>query len=338
MAAIENFLNPRYVSQLLNERLSVSEFCWSNIVVHDVQTIKENIVHDYYNIVVAYAVSYVNNGLEHQAVIYCSAHSNDSRRQSMENLEFIWRKNIPGGQFLTNKPLFYESQYGAMFYLGLSGDNLCQYFTTHSREEISSQLTSIAQWLARLHTLTLGFNEWPESRIQKIGQIVPGRERALERIQRNIPQHYERFVRIYDYLEAWESRLWPTPDKLAIIHGDVHPENVIITDNGVAIIDWSDLCSGDPLRDVGSFSQQLIFMGLGQINDESYWHQAQDKFLSAYSQAMGNNLPENWLERFRLYYYFTAFRTAIYFVTKSGPEPERAEGLLEEIEINLLYL
>ncbi len=338
MAEIEDLLSPHRVAQLLNERLSTPEFRWSNIVVDNIQPIKENIIHDYYSIVVAYSVSYINNGLEHRAVVYCSAHSNGSRRQAMENLEFIWRQNIPEGQFLTNKPLFYEPQYEAMFYLGWPGDNFCQYFTRHSREEISSQLTLIAQWLARLHTLTLGFSEWPDSRIQKIGQIVPGRERSLERIQRNTPQYYERFARIYDYLEAWESRLWPTPDKLAIIHGDIHPENVIITEKGVAIIDWSDLCLGDPLRDIGSFSQQLIFMGLGQINDESYWHQAQDKFLSAYGQAMGNNLPENWLERCRLYYYFTAFRTAIYFVTKSGPEPERAEGLLEEIEINLLYL
>ena len=170
MVAVEYLLKPHYVSQLLNERLSVSELHWSNIVVRDVQAIKENITHDYYSIVVAYPISYVNSRVEHQAVIYCSAHSNDSRRQAMENLEFLWRKNIPGEQFLTNKPLFYDSQYGAMFYLGLPGDNLCQYFTTHSREEISSQLTPLAQWLARLHTLTLGFNEWPESRIQKIGQ------------------------------------------------------------------------------------------------------------------------------------------------------------------------
>ena len=125
MAEIEDLFNPHHVSQLLNERLSTSEFCWSNIVVHDIQIIKENIIHDYYSIVAAYFVSYVNSGLEHQAIVYCSAHSNDSRRQAMENLEFIWRQNIPGGQFLTNRPLFYDSQYGAMFYLGLPGDNLC---------------------------------------------------------------------------------------------------------------------------------------------------------------------------------------------------------------------
>ncbi len=335
MATIEDILDPHCVSQLLNKHLNKSDFHWSNIVVHDVQIIKENIIHDYYSIVVAYPVSYSHNGENHQAVVYCSAHSNDSRRQAMENLEFIWRQNIPGEQFPTNQPLFYDSQYGAMFYLGLPGDNFCEYFTNHSREEIESQLAPIAQWLARLHSLTLGFNGWPESRVQKLGQVVPGRERALEKIQRSTPQYYGRFVRIYDCLEAWENKLWPTSDKLAIIHGDLHPENIIITEKGAAIIDWSDACLGDPLRDVGSFSQQLIFMGLGQINDEPYWRRAQDMFLSAYRQAMGDHLPNNWLERFRLYYYFTAFRTAIYFVTKSGPEPERAEGLLEEIEISL---
>lgn len=40
------------------------------------------------------------------------------------------------------------------------------------------------------------------------------------------------------------------PDGDAICHGDLHPDNVIVTADGPRIIDWTDASRGDPMADV----------------------------------------------------------------------------------------
>ena len=335
MFKIEDILDQVKIEQLLNKRLAEIQPVMSDIVVHSVQVVKQTFHLDYYNLVAVYSLSCLENGIKKDLTIYCSAHSNESRRQTMANLQLLWRKNIPNSQFQANRPLFYEPGCRALFYVGLPGRNLFQCFENGHQTEINGYLQLTAEWLARLHRLTLGLNDWPGGREQRIGNVVPGRIRALEKVQENCPQYYSRFVKLYDLLEQREASHWPNCDNLTMIHGDLHPENVVINDDGAAIIDWADASIGDPARDLGSFMQQLVFMGQRHIDDENYWQQAQSLFLETYHRAVGINPPADWQKRLKTYYYFTAFRTAIYFITKSGPEPQRADGLLDEVEANI---
>lgn len=335
MFNIDDILNPAKISQLLNDRLADAKPLISEVVVRRADLIKSSFHQDYYNLVAAYVVSCLEDGVKKEMVIYCSAHSNESRQQTLDNLCLLWQKQIPNEQFQANRPLFYEPGCRALFYIGLPGRNLYQCFKAGQQKNINNYLQLTAEWLARLHRLTLGLADWPGGQQQQIGQVVPGRQRALSRAKENCPKYYSRFVSLYDLLERREAAHWPSRNNLAMIHGDLHPENVIINDHGAAIIDWADASLGDPARDLGSFIQQLIFMGQRQIPNQAYWQQAQTLFLDAYQQASGVRLTNDWSERLKTYYYFTAFRTAIYFVTKSGPEPERADGLLTEVEINL---
>lgn len=39
------------------------------------------------------------------------------------------------------------------------------------------------------------------------------------------------------------------PRGAAVLHGDLHPENVIVTDNGLVAIDWFDVSIGHPMAD-----------------------------------------------------------------------------------------
>ena len=41
------------------------------------------------------------------------------------------------------------------------------------------------------------------------------------------------------------------PDTL--VHGDLHPENVVITPSGYLIVDWSDAAVGNPFVDLATF-------------------------------------------------------------------------------------
>jgi len=335
MASIQDILNPIKVGQLFNQRKAEINPAITEIVVERVEIIKSNFHHEYYSLVAAYDLTAKQNGADIKLTIYCSAHSSESRRQTLDNLRLLWDKQIVNKQFLTNRPLFYDADCRGLFYVGLPGRNLYQYFKAGQLDQLNNYLRSTADWLARLHKLTRGFRDWPDSRQQFIGQVVPGRQRALSKVQQNCPQEYSRFVKLYDVLENRETEHWPSRNNLAIIHGDLHPENIIVNQQRAAIIDWADASLGDPARDLGSFIQQLAFMGQRHLPDAEYWRQAQEFFLEAYQAAIGEAMAANWLKRLETYYYFTAFRTAIYFVSKSGPEPERADGLLTEVEINL---
>ena len=200
MIKIEEFLDISRVGQLLNDRLAEIEPTWSNIVVSQAKIIKQNVHHDYYNLVAAYEASYCQNGVTQQLTIYCSAHSNESRQQTMDNLKLLWAKNIPSSRFQANWPLFYEPACRAIFYIGLPGQNLFQYFQVGNRAEILDKVELTATWLARLHVMTQGSTDWPDSRQRRIGQIVPGRDEALEKIAKICPQYHSRYIRIYDII------------------------------------------------------------------------------------------------------------------------------------------
>lgn len=333
--SIEDILDLTSAQELLAEELSKKWPNIKNIVVERVEIIKKSFHNNYYNLVTAYPLSFLENGQKKEMVIYSSAHSNESRKQTMTNLQLIWEKGIPSTEFQTNLPLFYETGSNAFFYVGLPGINLYHFFHENNQVAIEESIKATAKWLARLHRLTLGMVNWPESREQRVIDVAPGKDRALERIEKVYPKYYQRFVRLYEILEKRELSHWPSSDNLTMIHGDLHPENVLANDQGIAIIDWADASLGDPVRDLGSFTQQLSFMGHRAIDDNDYWQAMQKTFLETYQAEEGIKLPADWQERLKTYYYFTAFRTAIYFVTKSGPEPERSDGLLNEIEANL---
>ena len=50
-------------------------------------------------------------------------------------------------------------------------------------------------------------------------------------------------------------------DGNAILHFDLHPDNVMLTDHGPVVIDWSNVAIGDPLADV-MFSWMLMSTGV----------------------------------------------------------------------------
>ena len=336
MASIQDILDPIKVKQLFNQRKAEIDPAITEIVVEKVKVIKSNFHHEYYSLVIAYDLIAKQGGADIKLSIYCSAHSSESRRQTWDNLRLLWDKQIANKQFLTNRPLFYDPDCRGLFYTGLPGHNLDQYFKAGQLDQLNDYLQSIAGWLARLHKLTKGLRDWPDSRQQLIGQVVPGRQRALNKIRQNCPQEYSRFVQLYDILERREAKHWPSRNNLTMIHGDLHPENIIVNQKRAAIIDWADASLGDPARDLGAFVQQLAFMGQRHLPDIAYWQQAQKFFLEAYQTIVGEVMAADWSERLETYYNFAAFRTAVYFVTKSGPEPQRASGLLTEVEFNLI--
>lgn len=56
------------------------------------------------------------------------------------------------------------------------------------------------------------------------------------------------------------SLLEDLPDGQALCHGDYHPANIILTQNGPVVIDWMTACSGSPWTDVAR-TRMLLSIG-----------------------------------------------------------------------------
>jgi len=56
------------------------------------------------------------------------------------------------------------------------------------------------------------------------------------------------------------------PDGNTICHGDLHPENVIISKDGLYVIDWSNVYSGNPIGDVAR-TYYILKYGLAPIDE-----------------------------------------------------------------------
>lgn len=57
-----------------------------------------------------------------------------------------------------------------------------------------------------------------------------------------------------DILPIWEQGLAAPPENLRTwLHGDLHPRNVLMRDGKIlAVIDWGDMCAGDPATDLAA--------------------------------------------------------------------------------------
>lgn len=65
-----------------------------------------------------------------------------------------------------------------------------------------------------------------------------------------------------DVIATLHVRLAGMPDGDRLVHGDFHPDNVILTRSGPVIIDWADATCGDPLVDV---VRTRLLLELGEI-------------------------------------------------------------------------
>jgi aminoglycoside phosphotransferase (APT) family kinase protein len=64
--------------------------------------------------------------------------------------------------------------------------------------------------------------------------------------------------------EALE-RLEALPRGDRLCHGDFHPGNALLTRHGIAAIDWSNGCSGDPAGDVARTELLFRYSGFGRL-------------------------------------------------------------------------
>lgn len=337
MKKAEQLLNEEYIIELLRKEVLPLYPDFVDIKELEINIHKKLAWDDFYHIVVSYDTIFINKkGEEEKLPIFCSAHTEEPRENVYTVLNFLWSHGFGDGSLSIPHPLFYSAYFNGTFYRGAEGKNLYRYIRVANFKKIENIIPKAAAWFAKLHALptdkALNFNEM-NSRIRT---VIPGSEHIIERIKNDYPQHEEFFSGLYKKFIADEEAFLSSTEKRWLVHGDAHPENVIrMSEEKIAVIDFTDLCLADFARDLGAFAQQLEYMCNRKIDNPEYAQKVKKMFLDNYFKHSKEKLDSALQARIDTYYNWTAARTAIHFLMKHGPEPARAEKIITKLKIDL---
>ncbi|HEY9076257.1 MAG TPA: aminoglycoside phosphotransferase family protein [Anaerolineaceae bacterium] len=109
------------------------------------------------------------------------------------------------------------------------------------------KLLAFARRMAEIHA---------QMHAQVAGEGIPSqRGRLVEKIQHAAALPEETRQRVLTALAA-------LPDGNRLCHGDFHPENILMAEQGEVIIDWIDVTAGNPLADVARTS--ILMLGAAE--------------------------------------------------------------------------
>lgn len=154
---------------------------------------------------------------------------------------------------------------------------------------------SLAQWLAQIHSTK---HDEPDRYIRRIRNLVGDCE-CIFGIADGYPHPYdefpqERFIRLEKRLVEWRWKLRDYTHRLAEVHGDFHPWNILVSDKGeqlgFSVLDRSRGVWGEPGDDVATLALNYALFAMldgtpslqGPMQDmytefwETYMQAAQD--------------------------------------------------------------
>ncbi|MDD5294970.1 MAG: aminoglycoside phosphotransferase family protein [Patescibacteria group bacterium] len=337
MNIIHNLFDEKYVIDLFKKEVLPRYPDFVDIKKVKVRAHKNHVGETTYHVVLEFKTSFLTKtGRIKILPIFCSAHSEEPRKNVYHALKYLWDNGFANGFLTIPHPLFYSEYFNGIFYRGVQGNNLYHYIREKDHKEIETIIPKAAAWFAKLHRLptkdAYNFNE-ENSRIKT---VIPGRDQILIDMKREYPAYYETYKKAYDiFIKKEEDFLASTP-KRWIVHGDAHPENIIkMGKKKLAIIDFTDICLSDFARDLGCFLQQVEFMVMRKINDEEYAQKVKNLFLENYFKNAKIELDRGLRDRIDNYYNWTIMRTATFFLLKYETEPGRAKPLIEKVKNNL---
>jgi len=303
----------------------------------NIQAPKKNIWEKTYHVVIKFKTTFLTvAGRVNKLDIYCSAHSDEPRRNVYDGLKYLWRNGFSQGNLTVPHPLFYSAYFKGVFYRGVKGQNLYQYIRVKDYQRIEEIIPRAAAWFAKLHKLPVKQARNFNADNSRIATVIPNVKYTLAEIKKKYPEYYSVYQKAYACFSAREEEFLNSTADRWLIHGDAHPENIIkMGRKKLAVIDFTDLCLADFARDLGCFLQQFEYMSNRKIRDPRYAEKIKLLFLEEYFKNANIKLDPALQKRIDNYYYWTVLRTATFFLLRDKPEPVRGKKLIAEIEKNL---
>lgn len=317
-------LDEKFVSQYFSQKITGPRYqaaIWNSVKIIPIKKHlhqKNNLI--FYHFVIRYDIPGLNQP------IFCSAHSQENRKPAFNALKFIHSqiKNYPLA------PLFYSPNFNAFFYLGLSGENL-QYYLKKQPQKVPNLIKLAANRLADFHQIKINpkkHNFNPKN--QRVETVVPGAKIFFQKIKFKAPSFSQESEAIFQKINQFDQKNLPQNGHY-LIHGDIHPENIIIGQQlKIAIVDYTDICVADFARDLASFSHQLNYMTT-RFNPclAKKLPQFQKIFFETYLKKRKMKMTPDLNQRIKYYLAWTALRNLVFFLTKNFIETEEAKKSLQ---------
>lgn len=147
-------------------------------------------------------------------------------------------KNIPNIYFIEKDN---QSHWIAMEHLKVHGDG----WTKENIEDLVIRLAKIHTWLMKEDELVEGFRKWKHKSKDALNELMDSDIRE---------EHIEVILKSYEILMNSHQ---------TFVHGDMIPLNMIVTEEGVRIIDWEYGHVGPYIQDIGRL--------LGDYNVDRPW-------------------------------------------------------------------
>ncbi len=184
------------------------------------------------------------------------------------------------------EPLAYFPEWNLLLRSRVDGRELSTILASDNRL-LHVYVTHVAEWVAKLHSTSV-------DRVERF--TVRNEEKiAHDRLQR-LSHAYRRYA---EDLRDLTSRVLAEKrtvhrDKFTLIHGDLHPKNILVNDPSLTVIDFDHACIFDPAKDVGYFLAEL-FIQL-TIRRKTYElglepRKLRDFFVKAYSSKLSGAFP-----------------------------------------------
>lgn len=338
MNKILKLFDKDYVEELFKKEILPLYPEFKNLRVKKINTYKDGIWEKTYHVVLEFRTVFISsNGKKVELPIFCSAHSEEPRKNVYIVLKYLWERGFGQGYLTIPHPLFYSDFFRGTFYRGVEGKHLYHFIKQNDLETVEEITAKAALWFVKLHSLdtedAINFNK-ENSRIET---IFPGIDHILFRIKEKHPEYYDVYRAIYATMTDRENKFLNSTKDRWLVHGDAHPENIIkMGKQKIAVIDFTDLCLSDFTRDIGTFLQQLDFMCGRKIMDTSFAEKVKKIFLDTYFTKSKFEFTADVQKRIDTYYNYTAIRTATFFLLKDDSKPKRAFPLVEMVKKNLL--
>jgi len=187
-----------------------------------------------------------------------------------------------------------------------------------------SALGAAARWLSRLHAVGFAFER----------RVNPASERRkMSEWSALVAQHLPDVAAVASALQRRLDTLAPLAEMpgSAPIHKDFHYQHVLVSGDGVRIIDLDEVRSGEPGHDVAHFSAYLWLLSLREERSQSDARAFDAAFADAYGRAdLAAGAP------YRFFRACCFLKIAKQLVRGKGPAPApQGEALAEQVRLAL---
>ncbi|MFA6307509.1 MAG: phosphotransferase [Patescibacteria group bacterium] len=302
-----------FVIKILNERLPKHYKDFKKIKSLSLTPFKKHLGITSAVFVVEYKIKYISkDGSIKDIDIFVSAHSDGSRKEAYQKTRTLYKHGFDTGKYRVTKPLFFLAGQKAFFYVSSPGASFFSFFTQDISADLKKSMRLITGWIKKLHSLDLGQLDfkWP---VFDILAMVPAPKKFIKDFYNNSNKLGKNIEQLVTDLHTLDNKYRKKISR-TLIYGDFHPENIIIKNleaREIEMIDFTDIATGDPMMDIGTFIQQLDFMGHNFVSRKEI-NQHKKDFVEIYFKQDLEDINIEYINRINIYQSWTAMRSAVF--------------------------